>query len=142
MNQNPHITANSTEYSMTVRTIESFDLECYIFKNSTEPVLFVKNRLSNTYHNVGFFFRICWDKDDIKTDLLPGICKILNGEENSEIFSSELLSALVEADFTYFSAKNYFKQGKIDATMNKDNLLRTNDFKKITMEWLAFLESL
>lgn len=142
MKQNPFISADQAEYEVSIYSVDDFVLECYVFYDSNEPLLFVKDQLTNQYHQVGFFYRICWDANEIRDELIPTISDLISRGKGSEVLVSELLSALAEPEFTFFSSKNDLGEGKQDALKDNSLMLRTTDFLKITSKWLEFLESL
>lgn len=137
--KNPYVTRRATEYDLTILSLSHYELECYFFYGKTEPLLYVWDCKNTEYNVVGDFFRFNWDAEDINEYLIPDIEKLIARGIGDEVFASELVSALVEADYTYFSSKSDLTNAKNDCRESTVNLIETHSFLKIAKLWHCFL---
>lgn len=139
--QNPFIQTKE-KYSQTLFSLGKYELECYVFESKpNKPSLYVRDVQTNVYNHVSDFYRFCWDAKEIKNDLIPTIDEVVERGWGDEILSSELLTAIIEPDSTYFTKNHNLALGKKEAIENDYMQLKTVDFKRISTKWLEFLES-
>ncbi|UII33936.1 hypothetical protein LVD17_08925 [Fulvivirga ulvae] len=139
--KNPFIKMDESNYVLTILDCNRYELECYVFNNSSEPILFVRDKQLDDYNYAGYFFRVCWDAEDIREDLLPSIDMVMDRNWGDEVFPSELCTAIIEPKVTYFTNNNDLEKGKKDALKDKNLQIDTIDFKKISLKWVEFLEA-
>lgn len=137
--ENPYVKRRATEYDLTTLSLNDYELECYFFYDKSEPLLYVWDCKNTEYNVVGDFFRFNWDAEDISECLIPSVENLVARGIGDEVFASELVSALVEAEYTYFSSKSDLTNVKNDCRESTVNLIETHSFLKMVILWHCFL---
>ncbi len=136
------LTRSDIKYELTVLTVSQYELECYVIETRPHrPILYVKNTLTNQYHELTTFFSVNWEIEDIREDLLPTINEILEQNWGEEIISGQLNVAIIEPEYSFLTRNNNLGEGKKEASENLDAHIKTLTFRTISEKWLDFLEA-
>jgi hypothetical protein len=139
---NPFINKERSEYEVELIIHGNYELEFYLFKDGSEPLLYVWLIDAQKYSVVGDLFRFNWRAKDIKEDLLPTIDEVIERNWGDEILVSPITNACVYPNFTFFSSENNLDDAEEVAMSDPTTHLSTKDFRAISVKWLAFLEGL
>ncbi len=139
---NPFFSAEPDRYSLTTEHYLHYELEYYIFKNSSAPSICVWDTRLDTYNSIGLVFYMI-NVANIQEDILETIDEVISRKWGDEIIGNNytLTSVIVDPEMslvTFDKDQNSRERALSDSSLQ----METKDFQAITKMWLEFLESM